>query len=170
MVPREINPMLNCSIMMEEVSKDDRLSVAIRDIGMLAESHLMGTFGPKILATASIPVEDFAGFLELQANSVIANNGNPLLQLEVKARELSEWPLQGHAMDRTSLLGTGVESDLSSSACSGGPQPSAPPLVLQPTEPSPEPASASPMPPWTAVAGAPAEVRVSGCSGVFSGK
>ena len=167
MVPREINPFLNCSIMMEEVSKDDRLSVAIRDIGMLSESHLMGTFGPKILATTSIPVEDFAGFLELQANTVVANNGNPLLQLEVKARGLSEWPLQGHAMDRTSLFGRAVESDLSSSAHSGGPQPSAPPLVLQPAEPSPEPASAPiwAMPPWTAVAGAP-EVQVSGCSGV----
>ena len=69
----------------------------------MQESHL-GGYGPQDVASASLAVEDFDGWMELRPVVELPNNGWPVMQLTVKLRESTPWPSEGFAGDRVALF------------------------------------------------------------------
>jgi len=102
-VPRSINPQINATVILENVRENDRLRFELRDQAWLQESHL-GGFGPRDVASASLPVEDFDGWMELRPVVELPNNGWPVMQLTVKVRPSTSWPSEGFAGDRVALF------------------------------------------------------------------
>ena len=102
-VPRAVNPQINGTIIAEDLNADDRLKFTVRDIGILQDQH-MGGFGPKDVASASLPLEDWAGWLELTPEVDVPANGGPVMHVELKVRETGMWPSSGFAADRLGLF------------------------------------------------------------------
>ena len=75
------------------------MRVVLRDIGLLTQSHAGGVFGPQDIATASLGVVDFAGWVEMGPSAEVAWNGGPVILVEVKVCETGVWPGAGFAAD-----------------------------------------------------------------------
>ena len=132
-MPRAVNPQINSTIIAEDLNADDRLMFTVRDIGLLQDQH-MGGFGPKDVASAPLPVEDFAGWLELMPAVDVPANGGPVMHVELKVRETGMWPSSGFAADRLGLFQPPPETQqalggfMSTASCDA---------ELMPTAPSP---------------------------------
>ena len=99
-----VNPVFNtANIIVQDLASYDRLGFVVRDIGLLQETHL-GGFGPQTVASASMPVEDFSGWLELSPAVDVPGNGGPVMLLEVKVREATTWPSEGSVADRVGVF------------------------------------------------------------------
>ena len=77
-----VNPTFNSQLpALQDLGPFDRVEIKVRDYGLL--SATVGSFGPKVIASASIPVgPDFDGFLELEA--VDQSYGNPVVRISVR--------------------------------------------------------------------------------------
>ena len=145
-VPRVVNPVFQTTIVLEDMVEHDRLVIKLRDVGVLREAHI-GGFGPRDVAVTSVPLRDFAGWLELTPEVEVAGNGGPVMFLDVKVRPTSGWPGEGFAADRLGVFGGVAESQGHDVAESRGPdvllqaftglEPSAPTIPSEP-EPSPD--------------------------------
>ena len=93
-VPRVLNPIFNATLVFESLSEEGRLQIVLRDTGLLHEAHV-GGFGPRVIATTSLPMADFAGWIELTPMSDIPNNGGPVMLLDMKVRAMTPWPAEG---------------------------------------------------------------------------
>ena len=68
-----------------QVDENDRILFSVKDHGLVSAEYSVLGFGPKIICQASLPVgEDFDGYLELETQKEIPQNGRPLLQVVVK--------------------------------------------------------------------------------------
>ena len=99
-----MNPVFNtANIIVQDLASYDRLGFVVRDIGLLQEAHL-GGFGPQTVASGSMAVEDFSGWLELSPAVDVPGNGGPVMLLEVKVREATTWPSEGSVADRVGVF------------------------------------------------------------------
>ena len=53
-VPRDINPVWKHTFTFTQLGRGDVLRLTLRDTGLLSSEHLGGTFGPKLVATATL--------------------------------------------------------------------------------------------------------------------
>ena len=83
-VPRDINPIWKKALMLSDVTDDDRLDFRVVDVGVFAESHLGERLGPRVIASTSLPLKDFEGFVELQPYKAIPGQGSPVLEVAVR--------------------------------------------------------------------------------------
>ena len=102
-IPRVINPIFKNNVILEDVGKEERISISLRDIGLLQESHV-GGFGPQTICSTSLAAEDFSGWVEMRPQLEVPGNGWPLLKVEVKVRGTGPWPGEGFAADRAMLF------------------------------------------------------------------
>jgi len=102
-VARQINPQINCTLILEDLGADDRISFTVKDQAWLQESHI-GGFGPQHVAFSSLPLQDFDGWVELRPAVEVPSNGWPVMQLEVKVRPATAWPSEGFASDRMAFF------------------------------------------------------------------
>jgi len=140
-VPRTVNPLFHAMVIVEDMADQDRLQFTVRDIGLLQESH-MGGFGPRDIASISVPLQDFAGWLELTPLQEVPGNGGPVMLVDIKVRKTSAWPGEGFAADRLGLFGGGDGIGGSGSQALAGFEPNAPaeePPVEEPQPGEPEP-------------------------------
>ena len=156
-VGRNVNPIFNATFIVEDLAIHDRLRFVVRDIGLLQNEHV-GGFGPRNVASGSVPAEDYKGWLELTPEAHVPGNGGPVMLLEVRIREASAWPGVGAVADRVGVFegvvggesgcgsvgggessGGGVScgGGISEQALRGGFMP-APPCAPPPVEPEPE--------------------------------
>ena len=138
-MPRVVNPVFQTTIVLEDMVEHDRLVIKVRDVGMLQEAHI-GGFGPRDVAGTSVPLRDFAGWLELTPEVEVAGNGGPVMCLVITVRPT------GFDADRLGVIGSVAESRGHHVAESRGPdvlqafaglEPSAPTIPSEP-EPSPD--------------------------------
>ena len=82
---RDVNPMFNVVLVLDDVCAEDRLQFQIKDRGLISVDRLGWFLGPRIIANTSLPVgPSFEGFLELSTEKQILGNGPPLLQVKVR--------------------------------------------------------------------------------------
>ena len=55
---RDVNPMINAMLILEDMASDDSLEVRVKDFGMFAGSHAMGLVGPQVIAKARVQVTE----------------------------------------------------------------------------------------------------------------
>ena len=63
--PREINAVINGTLVLGDVQEGQRLELRVKDVGIMVEQHFGGRFGPMIVATCTFPMQDVSGYLEL---------------------------------------------------------------------------------------------------------
>ena len=79
-VPRDINPVWKHTFTFTQLGRGDVLRLTLRDTGLLSSEHFAGTFGPKLVATATLKAkEDFEGYLEMVP--IRDGFGEPVLKL-----------------------------------------------------------------------------------------
>ena len=120
-VGRNVNPIFNATLIVEDLAIHDRLRFVVRDIGLLQEVHA-GGFGPRNVASGSVPAEeDFKGWLELTPEAHVPdNNGGPLMLLEVRIREASAWPGESTVADRVGVFEGVVGGESGCGSVGGG--------------------------------------------------
>ena len=118
-VGRNVNPIFNATLIVEDLAIHDRLRFVVRDIGLLHEVHA-GGFGPRNVASGSVPAEDFEGWLELTPEAHVPDNGGPLMLLEVRIREASAWPGESTIADRVGVFEGVVGGESGCGSVGGG--------------------------------------------------
>ena len=132
--------MVNFFTVISAVDGEDRIVIRVKDVGLWPSERLGGMVGPAIIANATIPVgQDFDGYLELEPNKGIPNNGNPVCQVVARFSQVGaagNLPVPGIVAAVVDTLGASPAS----SGVPGGDQASAPTLqAMQATRVMEEP-------------------------------
>ena len=136
-VQRDVNPVFNSLLVLDNVSDEDRLHFQIRDVGLIAKDRLGGLLGPRTIANATLAVgQSFEGFLELSPERQIPGNGPPLLEVKVRFALVPTMDVGLPTPGNTGLLVDAWSSGVpgagpsSSQALQLNPEPSAPAIGM----------------------------------------
>ena len=93
-------------VMLQDVEATDMIQFMVKDVGMFQESHV-GGIGPKLLASGSMKLCEFQGFLPLEPAKEIAGQGGPILEISMRHSPapdiLSELPSIGNTSLRRDI-------------------------------------------------------------------
>ena len=82
-VRREVNPLINAMLVLEDLEDTDVMKVQVKDIGMFNSSHFMGSVGPQVIASTTVAVkEEVDGYFEL--SPINAFYGPPVIHMKVR--------------------------------------------------------------------------------------
>lgn len=90
-VKRDVNPMINAMLILEDLRETEVLEVRIKDFGVFKESYAMGMLGPQIVASTTVTVnQEVDGYLELRPMKWLSLNGPPVIRMKVRWARIGE--------------------------------------------------------------------------------
>ena len=110
---REVNLTFNSVVAVPNVTSAERLQLSVIDVAMVQQPAL--GFGPKLLASTNIALEDdFDGWIDLTPTVVISGCGPPVIQLSVRIVKFggNEVPGVGNTQALTGIFATAPSLEL----------------------------------------------------------
>ena len=106
-----MNLTLNSVVVVPNLTSAERLQLSVIDVAVVQQPAL--GFGPKLLASTSISLEDdFDGWIDLTPTVDISGCGPPVLQLSVRIVKFGEVPGVGNTQALKGIFGTAPSLEL----------------------------------------------------------